>query len=342
MKLNRSTQLLSGLGVLMLLVLMYILFFPNVKKFQDQKYFYVRTGYTLADVDRELIKQRIIKRPKLYRMSKVLMSFDSDDEVHPGRYRIGARTSNWSIISRIKNNREDKVEFDMSQVRTPVHFVELFYQNVESTQDELYRYFFSPQLYSRFDCDSMSLLAVFFHEKFEAKWSDDFRALLDSMHGDYQRFWADDTRTKLRQKMGLTAQEVMILTSIVQGEIRHDEEAKTVASVYLNRLRKGMKLQADPTVVYATGNFKTNRVRYRDTRVPSPFNTYIHKGLPPGPIQMVRQEIVDSVLRAHHTDYIFFCADPNNLGYHRFAETYAEHQKNAEDYQAYLDENNIH
>ncbi len=334
--------IIAGLLVLLLLFFLGVLFFPNVKKFRDQKFFYVRTGYTMADVDRELIKQRIIKRPSVYKLAKKIMFFTTDDDIHPGRYKINDNTSNFSIIHRIRNNKEDPVLFDLGEVRTPPQLVQMFYHNTESSKSELDRFFYGDDELQKLGVDSMSLLSTFFRDKFEAKWTDDYRHILEQMHRDYRKYWDQESRIRLRNKLGLSEKEIMVLCSIVQGEIRYDTEAGIVASVYLNRLQKGMKLQADPTVIYAIGDFSKRRVSYEDLRVNSPFNTYKYSGLPPGPIQTVRKEIVDSVLNAPNTEYIFFCADPDRLGYHSFAVTYDEHLKNAEKYQKYLDEKNIH
>ncbi len=340
MKLNTGLKFLLFLLAIFVLVICTFLFYPNVKNFQDTKYFYVRTGWTLADMDRELLSQHIIKRPTLYRGAKKILGFKEED-VHVGRYKIPKGCSSYSILHRISKQKEDPVKYEMKNLRTPPQIVAMFYQNTESAEWELKDFFYDKSRLAKMGCDSMSLLATFFRENFEAKWSDSYRDIANKMHQNYLTFWTENNRKSIIEKLGLSEREVMTLASIVQGEIRHDEEAGTVAQVYLNRLRKGMKLQADPTVVYAVGDFQKNRVKYSDLKVNSPFNTYKYAGLPPGPIFTVRREIVDSVLFSNGNGYIFFCADPDRLGYHRFTGDYNEHLKNAKDYQNYLDENNI-
>ncbi len=340
MKFNFWRSLLIGIVVLVLIALAVVLFYPNVKPFADTKYFYVRHGYTMADVDRELVKQRIIKRRSLYNAAKKIMGFDEED-VHPGRYEINRGTSNFSLIHRISNQNETPVFIDLDGVKTPVQFADVFYQNMQSREDDVFQYFFAAQTLEKWDCDSMSLLSAFFRENYYTEWSRDFRQVVNAMHDRYIKFW-DPTRKSKLQKIGLSQKEMMVLSSIVQAEILHDEEAGEVAQVYLNRLRKGVKLQADPTVIYASGQFDTKRVSEDLLKVKSPFNTYQNKGLPPGPIRTVRQDIVDAILDSKPHDYIFFCADPKNIGYHKFAVTYEQHKINAAEYHAYLDEKGIH
>ncbi len=340
MRLNNAVKIFIFIALGVLVVLGTYLFYPNVKKFQDTKYFYVRNGYTLADVDRELITQHIIKRPSLYRGAKRIMGFGEED-VHVGRYKIPKRCSNFSILNRIRRHKETPVKYEMSKLRPPPQIVNLFYQNTQSTERELQKYFYDPERLASMGCDSMSLLATFFREEFEELWSKDFRKIEAELHHKYKEYWSDEKRQAQLDRLDLTQREAMTLASIVQGEILHDQEAGTVAQVYLNRLHKGMKLQADPTVIYAMGDFEIRRVKKSYLRINSPFNTYRFAGLPPGPIFTVRREIVDSVLYSKPNDYIFFCADPDKLGYHRFTQSYERHLKNAADYQAYLDQKNI-
>ncbi len=340
MKYNFWKGLLIGVLILILVALAVILFFPNTKPFEETKYFYVRNGYTMADVDRELVKQRIIKRRSLYNTAKSIMGFDEDD-IHPGRYLIKSSTSNYSIIHRISNQMETPVHIDLKPVKTPPQFVEIFYENMQSRPMEVQRYVFDRSNLDRWKCDSVSLLAAFFREDYFTEWSKDFRLVIDAMHERYLDFWDTKRKDKLA-KLGLSESEIMALAAIVQAEIIHDEEAGTVAQVYINRLHKGMKLQADPTVIYATGEFDTKRVTENDLKVNSPFNTYMYKGLPPAPIRTVRKEIVDDILDSKPNDYLFFCASPKKKGYHNFAVTWEEHKKNAEAYHAYLDEKGIH
>ena len=157
------------------------------------------------------------------------------------------------------------------------------------------------------------------------------------MWGYYQQYWNEERR-ELARKQGLSPEEVLTLASIVQKETAKTDERPRVAGVYLNRLREGMALQADPTVIYGikfeTGNYDTiiKRVLYRDLEFDTPYNTYMYKGLPPGPIFMPDMSSVEAVLRPEKHNYYYFVVDVSNFGYHMFAESLAQHNRNKEQY----------
>ena len=160
------------------------------------------------------------------------------------------------------------------------------------------------------------------------------------MRREYDRFWTSE-RDRLRKRSGLSRTEVMTLASIVYEETRRSDEMPRVAGVYVNRLRKGIPLQADPTVKYAMQDFALRRILHKHLKYPSPYNTYINKGLPPSPICMPGKDAIEAVLHFEDHDYIFFCARPEFDGYHNFAKTYAEHLANARAYSAELTRRNI-
>ena len=155
------------------------------------------------------------------------------------------------------------------------------------------------------------------------------------MHKEYQKFWTKERREKATA-LGLTPIEVSILASIVQAECTRQNEAPTIAGLYINRLRKDMPLQADPTLVFAVGDFTLKRVLNEHKEVESPYNTYKYAGLPPGPINMPQISSIDAVLDYKMSDYLFMCAKEDFSGYHNFAATLREHNQNAIKYQTAL------
>ena len=160
------------------------------------------------------------------------------------------------------------------------------------------------------------------------------------MHREYERFWTG-ARDSARTRIGLSRLETMTLASIVAEETRKSDEMPRIAGVYMNRLRRGIPLQADPTVKYAMQDFGLRRILYRHLKYESPYNTYINKGLPPSPICMPGLDAIESVLSYERHDYIFFCARATFDGYHNFARTLSEHQANARAYSAALNKRNI-
>jgi UPF0755 protein len=171
-------------------------------------------------------------------------------------------------------------------------------------------------------------------------WTTNASQFVERMMIEQGKFWTEERRNKAKSK-NLTPIQVSILASIVQEESKKNDEKPIVASVYLNRLRKGMLLQADPTVKYGIGDFELRRILFVHLEHNSPFNTYRNKGLPPGPICFPSIISLDAVLNAPRTEYLFFCARPDFSGYHAFARTHAEHVQNARRYHEFLNQNRI-
>ena len=160
------------------------------------------------------------------------------------------------------------------------------------------------------------------------------------MKKEYQDFWTDDKLSKIKEN-NLDQTQAYVVASIVEKESNYDPERPTIAGVYLNRLRAGEKLQADPTVVFATGDFTIQRVLYSHLEMDSPYNTYKYAGLPPGPICMPSIASLNAVINAEKHDYMFFCAKADNSGIHAFAKNYEDHQKNATAFANWLNSLNI-
>ena len=161
------------------------------------------------------------------------------------------------------------------------------------------------------------------------------------MAKEYKNFWNTDRKAKAN-KLNLSQSEISTLSSIVQMETVKNDEKPIVAGVYINRLKKGMRLQADPTVIYAVGDFSIKRVLKKHLSYDSPYNTYLHKGLPPGPITVPEISSIDAVLNYKHHKYIFFCAKEDFSGYHNFAVTLSQHNRNARKFQNALNRRKIY
>lgn len=188
--------------------------------------------------------------------------------------------------------------------------------------------------------DSLTFFAMFLPNTYEFYWTVTPRDFVLRMRREYDRFWTPERDAK-RRRSGLSRLETLTLASIVAEETRRTDEMPRIAGVYMNRLRRGMPLQADPTVKYALQEFGLRRILHRHLKTPSPYNTYLHRGLPPSPICMPPLAAIDAVLDYERHDYLFFCARPTFDGYHDFARTYGEHLRNARAYSAELNRRNI-
>lgn len=172
-------------------------------------------------------------------------------------------------------------------------------------------------------------------DTYEVYWTDPMETVLDKQKAAYDAFWTADNLRKASAQ-GLSQKEVSIVASIVKAESNHEPEYPSIAGVYLNRLHTGMRLQADPTVAFCY-DYTLNRVLFRHLEVDSPYNTYMHEGLPPGPICVPDRASLDAVLNPDRHGYLFFCASPALDGTHKFAVTGAEHARNAREFQRALD-----
>jgi UPF0755 protein len=181
---------------------------------------------------------------------------------------------------------------------------------------------------------------MFIPNTYEMFWTTTPEKFVARMKKEYDGFW-DDERLKKLKKNNLDKTQAYIVASIVEKESNYDPERPTIAGVYLNRLKAGEKLQADPTVVFATGEFTLQRVLFSHLKIDSPYNTYMYSGLPPGPICMPSVSSLNAVINAEDHEYMFFCAKPDNSGIHAFAKDYDEHQKNASAFSAWLNSLNI-
>ncbi len=179
-----------------------------------------------------------------------------------------------------------------------------------------------------------NVFALIIPDTYQMYWTADVREIFDRFKKEYDAFWTAE-RLNAAEMQGLTPMEVSVVASIVSGETLKDFEFPLIAGVYLNRLRKGMKLQADPTVCYCY-DYSLNRVLKRHLQIDSPYNTYKYAGLPPAPINVPSKACLEAVLHPDTRNYLFFCADPSFNGTHRFAATYSEHQRNAREFQRAL------
>ena len=188
-------------------------------------------------------------------------------------------------------------------------------------------------------------MCVFLPNTYEMFWNTSPEKFVERMIKESEAFWSKNNRRDKAKKLldgkGLTEKEVYILASIVEKESQNKEERPRIAGTYLNRLKINMKLQADPTCVFASKDFLTRRVTSRHLNFNSPYNTYIHTGLPPGPISIASPSSIDAVLEPEPHKYLYFCAKPDNSGTHAFAENLSGHNVNVNKYIAWINERGV-
>lgn len=303
---------------------------PNVHKSVD---LYVRpeTGVdeVLACLDSCVLRPGSLKR--CFREHEV------STYIKPGHYSVEAGQTSVYIARMLNNGWQTPVKLKIPSVRLLGSLAKNISRQMMLDSAAVHRAITDPVLLSKYGFTPATVYALFMPDTYEMFWTASAEEILDRQKKAYDAFWTEDNLAKAR-RLGLSKMQVSVLASIVKGESNKPDDYAKIAGVYLNRIRKGMRLQADPTVAFISGYTK-NRILNSDLRTDSPYNTYIYAGLPPGPISVPDKAYLEAALNPDTKDgYVFFCADPSFNGYHRFARTYEEHLRNARAYQKALNE----
>lgn len=310
----------------------------NVKEGKDYELFIDSTD-TYDTVFNKLQKDSVIIDVLSFKfLSKVL---NLTEKVHEGRYLIGSEDGNLKIINKLRRGTEDPYRLIINSWRTKEDFAGKIAKQIPLDSNQILHFLDSSNYCNELGFTPDNILTLFIPNTYFIYYSKDFKDLVKRMQKEYGKFW---TKTRIQQAkaLGFTPTETTILASIVEGESKKSSEQSRIAGVYYNRLKANMPLQADPTVVFALKDFTIKRVNQDHIRFRSPYNTYINKGLPPGPISIPNIEVIDKVLNLEKNQFYYFCANPDFSGTHLFAKDYAEHLKNAKLYQDALDKNKIH
>ncbi|HRH54139.1 MAG TPA: endolytic transglycosylase MltG [Chitinophagales bacterium] len=258
-----------------------------------------------------------------------------------GRYVITPGMSNRAIVNLLMSGRQTPVNVTFNNIRTKADFAGRIGEQLIADSSDFVAYFDSSAYFSTLGLNKDNFMTIFIPNTYELYWNTDAEGFVKRMAKEHDNFWTPTRRDKA-EKIGLTPEQVYILASIVYSENdKAADEAPRIAGVYMNRINKGMKLEADPTVKFAIGNFAIKRILFADLEIESPYNTYKHVGLPPGPIHMPPIAYIDAVLNYEHHEYIFMCANGDGSGYHLFAKTLAEHNRNRDIYIATLNKQGI-
>ena len=260
---------------------------------------------------------------------------------HIGAYRVEKGMSPFELWRQLSSGTQSPVKFTFNNLRTVADFAESASQQLCIDKNDMLRLLTDSASCASFGFTPQTVPAMLIPDTYEVYWSVKPEKLLGKMHDNYIRFWNDERKTKAK-KLGLTPEEVVTLASIVEEETAYSPEKGKVARLYINRLSKGMKLQSDPTVKFACGDFGLQRILHKHLAVDSPYNTYLHAGLPPGPIRIPSIAGIESVLNYARHDYLYMCAKEDFSGRHNFAATLREHQNNALRYQRELNRRKIY
>src|ERR1700761_4352703 len=311
-------------------------FGPNVT--DKQEYLYIHTGATYQDVYKTIKDEEIVKDTNSFNWAAENMNYAN--RVKAGRYRLKNGMSNRRLINMLASGSQEPVTLSFHNLRLKEEFAGFVSKKIEPDSAKIISLLDSSKFVEQYGFTTDNVYAVFIPNTYQLYWNTSPEKLFKRMYANYEKFWTPERKQKAAA-INLSPVQVSVLASIVDAEALHDDEMPTIAGLYLNRLKKGMKLESDPTVIFALHDFTIRRVLNRYLSYNSPYNTYLYTGLPPGPIMMPSVAAIDAVLGYKKTDYIYMCAKADFSGYHAFATNMADHLVNAHKFQQALNERNI-
>jgi UPF0755 protein len=283
--------------------------------------------------------QDLLRFPLLFEWAAELTGYPQ--HIHPGSYAVDNWMGTLPLLKVLFSGRQETISLVVNKYRTEHEFFVFIAQKLATDTLALKQLLSDSAYLSKYQLSPNNSFCLITPNTYEVYWSCSAQKLLDKMGKAYLQFWNEE-RKKAAVGLGFSIPEIINIAAIVEEESNYVPEKSMIASVYINRLRKGIPLQADPTIKYALGNFTLKRITQEHLTTASPFNTYLHTGLPPTPICTPSVSSIEAVLHASNSNKLFFCADPNLNGHHIFAQTLGEHEKNAKNYHDALNKKGIH
>lgn len=328
MKIQLKHRLLVAFSLLLIVLVFtgyqYILT-PNICVEKEDTYLYITKGTTFKKLLRFTTDEGIVTAPISFAfMSKVM---DYQTNIKPGRYLLRKNMTNIEAIRYLRNGRQEPVKMRFSNARLIEDLPSKISKNTLTDSTSLLALMKDPTVVEAYGFDTNTFISMFIPNTYFVYWDIEPKALLDRLKHEYTQFW-NEQRLEKAKTLGLTPIEVSTLASIVQAETNRSDEKPKVAGLYLNRLRKGIALQADPTLKFSHKDFGLTRLLDIHKEIDSPYNTYKYRGLPPGPINMPAISSIDAVLNAEEHEFIYMCGKGDCSGYHNFARTNNEHNNN--------------
>lgn len=268
-----------------------------------------------------------------------------NENVKPGRYKLESGWSNLRIVRLLMSGKQEVVKLTFNNQQSLESVARRVSSQIEASEQEIIDAFLSTEFLEEKKLTSETVRGILVPNTYHFYWNSSAESFRDRMYTEYEKFWSP--RLTKAQKLNMSPMEISTLASIVQKETAKRNEMPVVAGLYVNRLKKSMPLQADPTIIYVIrqemecDTCVIRRVVFSDLQIPSPYNTYINKGLPPGPICVPEIVAIDAVLNYQKHSFVYMCASVDRIGYHEFAVSYTEHEENRRKYRAWLDKQNI-
>ena len=332
----------GGLGILLLLIIVTIGFIINTLFYTP---FTANNFHIYIDSDDNIdsVKSKIgsnITDDKVFIFEMLSKSMKYRNNIRTGKYLINKDQNAIEVLRTLRGGMQVPVKVRIPQARNIFIIAGKVSKELMLDSCELAAFFNKQNWCTELNKDSILLSCMFIPNTYEMYWDVSVDQFMKRIFREHHTFWNKDRLLKA-EKIGLSTNEVSILASIVECETNNNDEKPIIAGMYLNRLKLGMKLQADPTVKFALQDFSLKRILHKHLEIDSPYNTYIYKGLPPGPITIPSIKSVDAVLNAQSHNYLYMCAKEDFSGKHNFAATYTEHLRNAKRYTSALNKKKI-
>ncbi len=312
---------------------------PNVQSPDGKEtVIYIPTGSTYDNVQDILSEAGILINPKSFNW--VAKKKDYPDNIRPGRYVISNGINNNRLVNMLRGGLQTPVNVTFNNVRDVDQLAGRIAKQLEADSSSISNLLHNQEYIGQLGFNDRTIPALFLPDTYEFYWNTDAEGFVYRMFQEYNKFWNEERRQQATDK-GLSPIQVSTLASIVNKETNMSDEMPRVAGVYLNRLKNSWMLQADPTLVFAWNDYSIRRVLEYHKQIESPYNTYKYAGLPPGPICIPSITAVKAVLNAEDHHYFYFCAKEDFSGYHNFAKTLPEHNRNAARYQQALNQRGI-
>lgn len=316
-----------------------IIYTPNVLIQDQPRLFAVPHGMTFKQLQNKLSDERVVN--DLVSFSFLAKLKDLDTNLKPGMYQLEPDMTNVQLINLLRSGAQTPVNLTFSNARLLTQLPKILTANLEIDSTDMANLLLADTTATYYGFTQETFISMFIPNTYQVYWTATPKDILDRMKREYDKFWTPE-RIEKAQQLKMTKAEVSTLASIVQGETNKMDEAPTIAGVYINRLKRGIPLQADPTLVFAIGDFSIRRILNKDKEFDSPYNTYKYRGLPPGPISMPSIPALNAVLNYEDHRYLYFCAKEDFSGYHVFAKTLTEHNVNARKFQRALNKERIY
>ncbi len=329
-KLKKIALLILSIFIIFILSAYYLFFKNNIQSQKDNsEYICIPSHSNYTDVLRILKLSDAITN--LYSFELLAKTIHYADHIHPGRYCIKHGMNNISLLRMLYSGKQTAVKLTFNNIRLKSELASKVSLQLEADSNAILQLLNNKEFLAQFDMTPETSLLLCLPNTYEFWWNTSAEQFIKKMAKEYNFFW-NEKRRRLSQKAGLSPLQIGILASIVDQESNKKEELSRIAGVYINRFKNGMKLQADPTIKFSLKNFTIKRILKSHLTVESPYNTYMHEGLPPGPICLPNTFTIDYVLNHEKHDYFYFCAKDDLSGLHIFAKTYEQHKLNAKKY----------